>query len=45
MFLFQAKNVCMYGFMYLFAALVLVCRCDGDVVCVGHDLNRCTGWW
>ena len=22
-----------------------VCGCDGDVVCVGHDLNRCTGWW
>ena len=22
-----------------------VCGCNGDVVCVGHDLNRCTGWW
>ena len=22
-----------------------VCGCDCDVVCVGHDLNRCTGWW
>ena len=22
-----------------------VCRCDGDVICVCHDLNRCTGWW
>ena len=22
-----------------------VCRCDGDVICVGHDLNRCSGWW
>ena len=21
------------------------CRCDGDVICVGHDLNRCSGWW
>ena len=20
-----------------------VCRCD--VICVGHDLNRCSGWW
>ena len=22
-----------------------LCRCDGDVICVGHDLNRCYGWW
>ena len=22
-----------------------VCRCDGDVTCVRHDLNRCSGWW
>ena len=22
-----------------------VCRCDGDVICVDHDLNRCSGWW
>ena len=29
--------------MYFLAALVLVCV-DGDVVCLGHDLNRCTGW-
>ena len=20
-----------------------MCRCDGDVICVGHDLNRCSG--
>ena len=20
-----------------------VCRCDGDVICVDHDLNRCSG--
>ena len=20
-----------------------MCRCDGDVFCVGHDLNRCSG--
>ena len=19
--------------------------CDGDVICVDHDLNRCSGWW
>ena len=22
-----------------------VCGCDCDVICIGHDLNRCTGWW
>ena len=22
-----------------------LCGCDGDVICVCHDLNRCTGWW
>ena len=37
----QAKTLCRYGCMYFLAALVLVCV---DVVCVGHDLNRCTGW-
>ena len=21
-----------------------VCRCDGNVICVGHDLNLCSGW-
>ena len=20
-----------------------MCRCDGDVICVGHDLNWCSG--
>ena len=22
-----------------------MCRCDGDVICVGHDLNLCSRWW
>ena len=22
-----------------------VCGCDCDVICIGHDLNRCTGSW
>ena len=39
----QANTVCRYGGMYFLAALVIVCGCDGDVVCIGHDLNRCTG--
>ena len=36
----QAKTLCRYGCIYFLAALVLVCGCDGDVICVGHDLNR-----
>ena len=39
------KTLCRYGCMYFLATLVLVCRCYGDVICVGHDLNRCSGWW
>ena len=35
----QAKTLCTYGCMYFLDALVFVCRCDGDVICVGHDLN------
>ena len=30
---------------YFLVALVLVCTCDGDVICVGHYLNWCSGWW
>ena len=40
----QPKTLCRYGCMYFLATLVLVCECDGDVICVCHDLNRCTGW-
>ena len=38
----QAKTLCRYGCMYFLAALELVCGCAGDVVCVGHELNRCS---
>ena len=41
-FFVQAKTLCRYGCMYFLAC---VCGCDGDVVCVSHDLNRCTGRW
>ena len=40
----QAKTVCRYGCIYLLATLVRVCGGAGDVICVGHDMNRCTGW-
>ena len=36
----------MYGCMHcLDCTSDCVCRCGGDVICVGHDLNRCSGWW
>ena len=38
----QEKTLCRYGCMYFLAALVLLCV---DVICVGHDLNWCTGLW
>ena len=40
----QAKTFCMYGCMYLLAR-ACVCRCDGDAICVGNDLNWCSWWW
>ena len=39
----QAKTLCRYG--CIGCARTCVCGCDCDVVCIGHDLNRCTGWW
>ena len=38
----QAKKryVCMYVWLYIFLGCTYVCGCDGDVICVGHDLNR-----
>ena len=35
----QAKTVCGYGCMYFGSTRACVCRCDGDVICVGHNLN------
>ena len=31
--------------VFLGSTPACVCRADGDVICVGHDLNRCSGWW
>ena len=33
------KTLCRYGCIYF------LCGCYSDVICVGHDLNRCTGCW
>ena len=40
------KNL-MYAWLYIFIGCTraCVCGCDGDVICVGHGLNWCTGWW
>ena len=24
---------------------IRACLCGCDVICVDHDLNRCSGWW
>ena len=43
-FFFQAKlNVDMVVCMSWLYSCVCVCRCDGDVIRVNHDLNRCSG--
>ena len=36
----------MYVWLYVFLGCTRACvyRCDGDVICVCHDLNRCSGW-
>ena len=41
--LVQAKTLCRYVFLGCTRACVY--KCDGDVICVGHDLNWCSGWW
>ena len=42
----QAKTLCRYICMY-FVGCTRACvfGSDGDVIRVGRDLNRCTGWW
>ena len=40
------KTLSRYGCMYFLAALVLVyVDVMVMVICVGYDLNRCSGWW
>ena len=40
------KNL-MYVWLYVFLDCSRACVsiCGGDVICVGHNLNRCSGWW
>ena len=41
----QAKTLCMYGCMYFLAALIIVCVYVMVMICVGHNLNRCSVCW
>ena len=45
--LFCPGKNCMYVWLYVFIGCTraCVCRCDGDVICVCHDLDRWSGWW
>ena len=38
--LYVGMVLCIFG-----CSRACVCRCDGDVICAVHDLNRCSGWW
>ena len=39
-------SFCRYGCIYIFGCtLACVCGCDGDLICVGHDLDWCSWWW
>ena len=35
----------LYVGMVIYIYWLHLCGCDGDVICIGHDLNRCTGLW
>ena len=45
--LFCSDKSFMWVWLYVFldCTHACVCGCDCDVICVGHDLNRYTGWW
>ena len=49
MFVFMSVVVTVWGsvgmYVFLGCTRTCVCGCDCDVICIGHDLNRCTGWW
>ena len=41
----QQLHVGMDAYISWLHSCLCVCGCDGDVVCVCHNLNCCTGWW
>ena len=32
-------------YVFIGCTRACVCRCDGNVICVGNDLNWCSWWW
>ena len=40
-----ANRVQVVLYVFLCCTRACVCRCDGNVISVGYDLNRCSGWW
>ena len=46
LFCFVQEKLLYVGMVYVFLGRTraCVCGCHGDVICLGHDLNRCTGW-
>ena len=40
----QAKTLCRL-YVFLSCTRACVCKCDGDVICAGHGMSRCSGWW
>ena len=38
-------QVVLSGFDVRLLPRACVCGCDGDVICLRHDLNRSSGWW
>ena len=46
-FVKQMLYICVHPVVILTAAFCMTraCRCDSDVICVDHDLNRCSLLW
>ena len=41
----QEKTMYVWFYVFLGCIRACVCRCDGDVIFLGHDLHRCSWWW
>ena len=39
------KFMWVWLYVFLDCTRACVCGCDGDIICVGQDLNWCTEWW
>ena len=45
LFCFVQAKILVSVRLYICLGCTRACVCDGDVICIGHDLNWCTGWW